>query len=296
LRAFAGILKKLVRYVKLRSKLSVLLLVLMPVLSHSSSDVWAESRAKALQKQALSEFDNPKTRALAVKHINEALKLEPDKALLWQDKALFLKVLDESESALACIDRSIELDSKNSYSHALKTEILMNLNLSDQALRSINTAIKLEPRPEYAVLKASILAVQGKLDLAEKQLDAVIKLNSHDRIARARRANVAKAARHWSKAIDDYSWLISAAPAKSVSYYDNLLDRSYAYLELKQYDKALADCKAGLAGMPTARQFNVALVKIYERSGNTSEARRARQALEAIDDDLKPPKSYRFKD
>ncbi|MBI5175679.1 MAG: tetratricopeptide repeat protein [Candidatus Melainabacteria bacterium] len=281
---------------KARLKVFVLLVVFALLMVGSTCDARADSRAKALQKQALSEYRNSKTRDLALRHINEALKLEPDSAEFWQNKALFLKVSDEGETALACIRRSIELDKKVDYSHALKSEILMSLNRSDEALRAINTAISLKSRPEYSVLKATILSVQGKLDLAEKQLDAVIKLNSHDRIARARRANVAKAARHWSKAIDDYSWLISAAPAKSVSYYDNLLDRSYAYLELKQYDKALADCKAGLAGMPTARQFNVALVKIYERSGNTSEARRARQALESVDDDLKPPKSYRFKD
>ncbi len=230
-----------------------------------------------------------------MRHINEALKLEPDNAELWQNKALFLKVLDEGETALVCIRRSIELDEKDDYSHALKSEILMSLNRSAEALRAINSAIKLKPRPEYSVLKATILSVQGKLDLAEKQLDAVIEGDSRYQIARVRRVNVALAARHWSKAVDDLSWLIRQAPAKNVSYYDNLLRRSLAYLELKQYDKALADCKAGLAGMPTSRPYHEALVKIYECSGKSREAAQARQALESVDDDLKPPKSYRFK-
>lgn len=288
--------KKLVRCVKARLKYFVLLVVFVPAMFVSTGDVLADSRVKALQKQALSDYRNSKTRDLALRHINEALKLEPNSAELWQNKALFLKVLDEGESALACIGRSIELDKKVDYSHALKSEILMSLNRSDEALRAINTAIRLKPRAEYLVLKATILSVQGKLDLAEKQLDAVIEGDSRNQIARVRRVNVAFAARHWSKAVDDLSWLIRQAPVKNVSYYDNLLRRSQAYLELKQYDKALADCKAGLAGMPTSRPYHEALVKIYESSGKSREAALARQALETVDDDLKPPKSYRFKD
>lgn len=280
---------------KARLKMFVLLVVLALSTVVSTGDVLADSRAKVLQKQALSEYGSSKTRDLALRHINEALKLEPDSAELWQNKALFLKILDEGENALACIRRSIELDEKVDYSHALKSEILMSLNRSDEALRAVNTAIKLKPRPEYSVLKATILLVQGKLDLAEKQLDAVIEGDGHNQIARVRRVNVALAARHWSKAVDDSSWLISQAPVKNVSYYNNLLRRSQAYLELKQYDKALADCKAALAGMPTSRPYHEALVKIYQCSGKNREAALARQALESVDDDLKPPKSYRFK-
>lgn len=281
---------------KARLKVFVLLVVFALLMVGSTCDARADSRAKALQKQALAEYRNSKTRDLALRHINEALKLEPDSAEFWQNKALFLKVSDEGETALACIRRSIELDKKVDYSHALKSEILMSLNRSDEALRAINTAISLKSRPEYSVLKATILSVQGKLDLAEKQLDAVIEGDSRNQIARARRVNVALAARHWSKAVHDLSWLISQAPVKNVSYYDNLLRRSQAFLELKEYDKALADCKAGLAGMPTSRPYHEALVKIYECSGKSREAALARQALESVDDDLQPPKSYRFKD
>ncbi|NJL72580.1 MAG: hypothetical protein HC888_13930 [Candidatus Competibacteraceae bacterium] len=156
-RALAGILKKLVRCVKARLKMFVLLVVFALSTVVSTGDVLADSRAKVLQKQALSEYGSSKTRDLALRHINEALKLEPDSAELWQNKALFLKVLDEGENALACIRRSIELDEKVDYSHALKSEILMSLNRSDEALRAVNTAIKLKPRPEYSVLKATIL-------------------------------------------------------------------------------------------------------------------------------------------
>ncbi|MBS1994095.1 MAG: hypothetical protein JSS83_26475 [Cyanobacteria bacterium SZAS LIN-3] len=256
---------------------------------------WANPRAEQLFKQALHESIAPETRHLAIKHLDEAIALDPSRALFWQSKADVLQKSDDSEKALPCITKSIELNNKVDYAFALQAQILNSMERCDAAIAAIDHAIKLSPNPAYVIIKAQIFTKQGRFDLAEKELDNVVKISSVEPLARSRRANVAIHTKHWQKAIDDLTWLIDKATVKNLVYYENLLRRVQAYTETKQFEKAIADCKKGMAGQPEARQFHAALVKVYEASGNTSEAKRARQVLDTFDDDLQPPKSDRFK-
>ncbi len=207
---------------------------------------------------------------------------------------MFLLKLDESERALPCINRSLQLNSNSKYAYILKADILSSLNRFDEALSIVNHMIKLDPCAENLVTRAKIFMRQGKFELAEKELDKLVKSNSNDALARQKRAIVAIQLKHWQKAIEDLSYLIDKAPVKNTSYYEDLLARAKAYTETKQYEKAIADCKVGLKGQPEVPQFYRALLKVYEASGNASEAKRMRKKLEDVEDDFQPPKSDRF--
>jgi tetratricopeptide (TPR) repeat protein len=250
----------------------------------------ARSRAQELSDRAMAESCVKDTQDLAVKHIDEALAFDSRNASFWLAKAVILEKRGEGEKALPCVIRSIELNNKNDYAYAVEANILSGLHRFDAALKAIDYALKLKPCKENFVGKAEIFTEQGKPDIAEKELDRVIKANPNFELARTRRAVVARRIKHWPKAIEDFTWLIDHAPMKNLSYYEDLLERVKAYTENKQFDKAIADCKIGLAGQPEARQFHAALLTIYERSGNAAEAKRARKELEAVDDDLRPPK------
>ncbi|MBS2009696.1 MAG: hypothetical protein JST01_21760 [Cyanobacteria bacterium SZAS TMP-1] len=254
----------------------------------------ANAKAESLCRRALVECLQKETQDLAVKHIDEALSLDRSNALYWQSKAVILEKRGESEKAMPCIVRSLELDNKPASSYAIEAGILSSLHRFDAALKAIEYAIKLKPCTEFSIGRAEIIMRSGKLDIAEKELDKIIKTYPNDELARVRRASITRRLKHWPKEIEDLSWLINHAPVKNLSYYENVLARVEAYTETKQFDKAIADCKIGLAGQPEARQFHAALVKIYEQSGNAAEAKRARKELEAVDDDLQPPKSDRF--
>ncbi len=266
----------------------------MTALNDSSNSAFANPKAWALCKRAETESKKLETKDLAIKHIDEALAIEPNNALFWQDKAAYLQGMQESEKALPCINKTLQLNSADDYPYALKASILNSLNHFEDALIALNSAIKRKPMPGYFLLRAKILTKQGKLDSAEKELDKLIAANEADRLAHGQRAIVARKLKHWPKEIEDLSYLIDKAPVKNTSYYEELLSRSQAYTEVKQYDKAIADCKTGLKGHPEARQFHSALLKLYELSGKSNEAKRARKELESIDDDFQPPKSDRF--
>ncbi len=281
-------------YKSSRFKVSLFTISVSTALAATSNGAWGNQKAEALCDKAIEEFGAAETRDLAIKHIDEALSINSKEARYWQSKAMFLLKLDESERALPCINRSLQLNSNSKYAYILKADILSSLNRFDEALSIVNHMIKLDPCAENLVTRAKIFMRQGKFELAEKELDKLVKSNSNDALARQKRAIVAIQLKHWQKAIEDLSYLIDKAPVKNTSYYEDLLARAKAYTETKQYEKAIADCKVGLKGQPEVPQFYRALLKVYEASGNASEAKRMRKKLEDVEDDFQPPKSDRF--
>jgi len=263
-------------------------------LTLAAQNARANPKAWALRDRALAEFKDLKTQELAIKHIEQAIALDGKNPLLWQEKAAFLQDIQESEKALPCINKSIELNSKPDYPYVLKAKILKSLKRFTEALSAVDYAVKLNACPDYFVVRSKILMEQGKLELAEKEMDKLVDSYPDSTLIRSQRALVARRLKHWPKAIEDFTYLIDRAPVKTTSYYGNLLSRAQAYTETKQYDKGIADCKAGIKGLPEARQFQAALIKLYKLSGNENEAKRIQQQLDALDDELQPPKSDRF--
>lgn len=281
-------------YKSSRFKVCLLAIAVSTPLTLADHNVWANPKAWALRDKAVAELKDLKTQELAIKHLEQAISIDPKNALLWKEKAAFLQGIQESEKALPCINKSIQLDSKPDYPYVLKAEILKSLKRFSEALSAIDYAIKLNSRPEYFVVRSKIFMEQGKLDLAEKEMDKLVNSYPTNTLIHSQRALVARRLKHWPKAIEDFTYLIDKAPVKTTSYYGDLLSRAQAYTETKQYDKGIADCKAGLTGLPEARQFHAALIKLYELSGNENEAKRTKQQLDLLDDELQPPKSDRF--
>ncbi len=245
----------------------------------------SKEQANALWSQALVESDKLSTQDAALKHINQALSLEPKRAEFWQGKAMILERLEESEQALPCINKALELNSKDAASWVTKADILSSLKKYDEALVSIDKGMKLTDRQDFHMTKAEILKRLRRYDLAEKELDLLVAQRPKDDIVRARRADVAKENKHWQKVIDDTSYVIGLH-VKNFSHWNLLGKRAEAYAQLKQYDKAIADYKEGIKHLPDARQMHDELMKVYTITGNSKGVAEERRAIEAIDKDL----------
>lgn len=258
----------------------------------ADNSAWANPRSEALCKQALEETKSLTTNDLAIKHIDQALSIEPQNAYYWSVKAQLLQNLEESEKALPCMNKSLQLGYKPASSYILKADILYDLGRLEEALRAADQALELCPRADFINIKAKIFQKQGKLDLAEKELDKVVKANPSDLLARSHRSTIAVLAKHWPKAIEDLTFIMSKSTKKNLSYYQDLLARAGAYTATKQYEKAIADCKEGIKGEPDMRQFHVALLKIYTLNGNKAGAESERKELTAIEEDYRPAKDF----
>jgi|GEM_PF-937449 tetratricopeptide (TPR) repeat protein len=276
------------------SKLKILAsaITISSALFGAINNAWATPRSEALCKQAAKEGMALESREEALKHIDQALSIDPKSAYYWHVKAAILQGLEESEKALPCLDKSLQLGYKTAGSCILRAYILTDLGRFEEALKATDQALELNPKAEIIHMKARIFQRQGKLDLAEKELDKVIKANANDMLARMQRSTVAVLAKHWPKSIADLSFLISKSTKKSPSYYHYLLARAGAYTETKQYDKAIADCKEGVRDQPNMRQFHSALLKVYILNGNKAGADSERKEITAIDEDFRPGENF----
>lgn len=242
-------------------------------------------QANSLWQRAMVESDKLSTQDAALRHINQALSLEPTKAHLWQGKALILERLEESEQALPCINKALELDPKFGLSWITKADILCSLKKFDEALVSVDKGLKLADTNNAHITKSEILRHLRKFDLAEKELDILVAQRPKDDIVRSRRADVAKLNKHWQKVIEDASVVLNV-PVKSFSHWNMLGRRAEAYVQTKQYDKAIKDYKEAIKHLPDARQLHDELLKVYTITGNAKGMAEERRAIESIDKDL----------
>lgn len=276
-----------------REKLETLALVITATAVFSANNgAWANPRSEALLQQALKETMLLDTKDAALKHIDQALSIDPKNPVYWRVKAQILQGLEESEKALPCITKSLELYPHSAEAYAIKADILVRLGRTDQALAAIDQALKLTDHPNLHSVRAFIFKNQRKFDLAEKELDIVIKAEPNNLIARSGRAKVAAQIKHWQKTIDDLTFAMAKAKKKNYSYYEDLLARAAAYTATKQYAKAIADCKAGIEGQPEMPQFHVALLKVYTMNGNSAGAASERKALSDMDVDYQSAKNF----
>lgn len=276
-----------------RSKFKILTLgITIAAVFSANNGAWGNPRSEALCKQALKESMQLETKDTAVKHIDQALSIDPKNAWYWRAKAQILQGLEESEKALPCITKSIALDPHCADAYSIKAEVLVNLGKTDEALLALDQALKITDYPHLHSVRAKILKNQGKFDLAEKEFDMVIKAEPNNLIARSGRAKVAAQMMHWQRAIDDLTFAMANAQKKNYSYYEDLLARAAAYTATKQYTKAIADCKAGIEGQPEMPHFHVALLKVYTMNGNKAGAASERKALSDLDIDYQSAKNF----
>ncbi len=277
-----------------RSKFKILVVTITinSAIFAAISSAWANPRSEALLQQALKEAMLLDTKDAAVKHIDQAISINPKNPVYWRVKAQILQGLEESEKALPCITKSLELYPHSAEAYSIKADILVRLGRTDQALTAIDQALKLMDHPNLHSVRAFIFKNQRKFDLAENELDIVIKAEPNNLIARSARAKVAAQLKHWQKAIDDLTFAMANAKKKNYSYYENLLARVEAYTATKQYDKAIADCKAGIEGQPELPQFHVALLKVFTMNGNKAGAAGEAKALSDMDVDYQSAKNF----
>jgi tetratricopeptide (TPR) repeat protein len=254
----------------------------------SSGCAMASAKAQALYLRAVYEYNTKRTKHTALSDINEAVALDVKNPLYLRLKATILLDMDETERAMLCIEKSLQLDPKSADAWLVKARILNELSKSNQAIEAINKSINLSPFEGNCVAKAEILTHMQKFAEAEKEMDDFLKRMPTSMLARGRRIVAARHLKHWNKEIEDLNFLISTGNSKYLSYDTHLQERAEAYFELKQYDKAKADYKAGLKLSPDNRLLHNGLLKIYKATGNTMGALAESKALENLDGDIRP--------
>ena|GEM_PF-6659650 len=113
----------------------------------------------------------------AILDLDIAIKLNPEKALAYNNRAWSLAAIHEYEKALTDINKAIALDNNLPTSHDTKSVILSAMGKQDEALKSVNTAIgqKLNDGAFY-YHRAGILSSMGRAEEAIQDEKKAIKL------------------------------------------------------------------------------------------------------------------------
>lgn len=113
----------------------------------------------------------------AISDLDVAIKLNPEKALAYNNRAWSLAAIHEYDKALIDINKAIALDDKLPTSHDTKSVILSAMGKQDEALKSVNTAITHKPDDgAFFYHRAAILSAMGKAEEALIDEKKAIKL------------------------------------------------------------------------------------------------------------------------
>ncbi len=81
----------------------------------------------------------------AIECFDEELLLDPDDAATWEDKSVALYLANRRDEAIECCKKVIELDSRDPKVLFSLADTLNDLDLLQEALDTLNIALKLEP-------------------------------------------------------------------------------------------------------------------------------------------------------
>lgn len=113
----------------------------------------------------------------AILDLDIAIKLNPEKALAYNNRAWSLAALKEYDKALADINKAIALDNKLPTSHDTKSVILSALGRQSEALDAVNTAIKQKHDDgAFYYHRSGILGIMGKVSEAKSDEAKALKL------------------------------------------------------------------------------------------------------------------------
>lgn len=244
-------------------------------------------RAQALGVRAREEGKQHRTHELAIKHINEAIALDPKSGWLLFVKATIEHEQEEEEQALSDVERAIKLGTSAGATLSLKASILNALGRAEEALKVSQQAMKLDSNPSYRHAYYDILMHLGRFAQLDKEVSVELEKAPQDWKARSARVKASKFLKNWPKVITDITYLIDHSVNRSVlSQVYAFHDRGTAYLNLKKYDKAEADLKAAIKLAPDTRPPHVDLLQVYKATGRKDLAAKEEEKIKKLDEDL----------
>ena len=113
----------------------------------------------------------------ALRHFDEALKINEKQPSVWSNRAMALKGLGKFDDALESIDRAIQIDSNFAESFYNKGNILAQINKLEEAVLALDRLTELKPTNELAFfLKGNLLQRLDKRLEAKKAYESAIQI------------------------------------------------------------------------------------------------------------------------
>jgi tetratricopeptide (TPR) repeat protein len=156
------------------------------------------------------QFDQPN---MVLSLSEQGISLEPDLAVLHQDRATALRRLGRKQEALAAINRALELDPKQAGLYDTLAAIQRDMRDYGKAIESLRTALRLDPKdPKYYNNLGICLGRIGANEEALSMLNEYIRLKPDRAEGYNNRANILKSLRRYRESLADYGQALSINP------------------------------------------------------------------------------------
>ena len=235
---------------------------------------------------AYKTFKNSQYKAL--QDLDQAIKLKPDMAAAYSNKAVILHEQQDDELALPVINKACELLPGDPGVLLAKTVILNALNQPKIALHILDKLISQNVKADEAYwVRSKSMFLLGQTDEGIKDLDMAVKLDPKKLKFRTDRLIVNSRHKRWALVFDDASYIIANDSHKKDAYEK----RADAHVGLKQYKEGIADYKSAIGQTKSdsqMRQLHVELGKAYELSGDLKSAASEAEYVKKLDEDMRP--------
>jgi serine/threonine protein kinase/tetratricopeptide (TPR) repeat protein len=228
---------------------------------------WARVRQAPDQAEVLRDALALLDRAAAIQG------LAPSRAL-WEDRAWYLDRLGEAVAAQAARATADQIQPASARDHYLLATIYARSRAYAKAVAELDEALRLNPRHFWSLVQRGICYQEmDQYTLAAGDFGASIGLWPEFAWGHFNRDYALDRSGHKAEAIKDYTEALKRDPVFVVAY----LNRGMVYLELKQFDQALADFqKAAQLGRDDASLY-ASLGAALEGLGKHAEADQAFQ-------------------
>lgn len=156
------------------------------------------------------QFDNA---VMVLNLADMGLKLQPDFAVLHQDRATALRRMGDKEKAMQAIDTALRLDPDASDLYDTKAQIYRDLRDFDSAVAMLRKG--LSRAPQNATLHNSLaicLHRMGRHEEALLSIDAYLNLKPEGAAGYNNKGNILKAIRRYAEAIECYNRALALEP------------------------------------------------------------------------------------
>ncbi len=195
---------------------------------------------------------------LALEDLSHALRLRPDLAQAWRERALLLLNHQDLAGALNDYRQAVGLE-PNEVGHLDCAAVAEALGKTEMALRHLNQALIINSQSVEARLdRAQLLLRQEQWAAAKADLDLALELDPHPIIPWLLRAEACFQLGLWTAAASDASRALVRDSSVALAYYF----RGMSYYKMKTFEQAEADLKRYLSLNPQGPEKEVAKMAV----------------------------------
>ena len=172
----------------------------------------------------------------AVRAYNQAIKMDPDNAVAWNNKGLILAVAGNFQEALKCHLRAFELDPENADAVSNIGMAYAKLGNLEEAMEWYDRAIKIDPRHETTWNnRGNLLSKMERYEEAMECYDRAIEINPKYMAAMNNKSVELIHLKRYKEALALLNRVLKSRPLFSEGWYV----KGKAYIGMGQFDKAI---------------------------------------------------------